>query len=141
MRSLTLLAVFVFMSTLILPFSAAAQSYRYMPAEEVKGHIEQATPMTLVDIQVEDEFAQHHITGAVATYAYPVKTDADREKMNLIISELTTNNNLVVVICPRGGGGAKRAYDHLLASGISEERLYILTNGQAKWPYPELLAK
>jgi len=45
------------------------------------------------------------------------------------------------VVCPRGGGGAKRAYDHLLASGISDERVYILTDGQAKWPYPELLDK
>ena len=141
MRSLTLLSTFVFISTLILPFSAMAKSYRYMPAEEVKSHIEQASPMTLVDIQVEDEFSQHHITGAVATYAYPVKTEADREKMSAIISELKTNNNQVVVVCPRGGGGAKRAYDHLLDSGISEERLYILTKGQAKWPYPELLGK
>ena len=141
MRNLNLLATFVFLATLILPFSTSAKDYRYMSAEEVKGHIEQASPMTLLDIQVEKEFAQHHITGAIATYAYPVKTDDDREKMSTVISGLSTNNDLAIVVCPRGGGGAKRAYDHLLDSGIAEERIYILTDGQAKWPYPELLAK
>ncbi|MBN1958346.1 MAG: rhodanese-like domain-containing protein [Desulfuromonadales bacterium] len=141
MRSLMLFLSCFVLSTLILPFSVQAKNYRYMSAAEVKGHIEQATPMTLVDIQVEEDFAKHHIIGAVATYAYPVKSAADRAKINPVIAELVTNDNLAIVVCPRGGGGAKLAYDHLVASGITEERVYILTGGQAKWPYAELLDK
>lgn len=96
--------------------------------------------MTLIDIQVDKEFNQHHIRGAVATYAYPVKSEEDRAKLAAAIEELKNNETLAVIVCPRGGGGAKRAYDHLLESGIPKSRLAILTKGQAAWPYPELLA-
>ncbi len=123
-----------------LPLTALAKDYRYMSAADVKSNMEKHAAMTLVDIQVEPEFAEHHITNAVATYAYPVKSGEDKQKMAAVTTALLGNNDIAVVVCPRGAGGAKRAYDHLLASGVAEERLYILTDGQAKWPYPELLA-
>ncbi len=124
----------------LAPTSGFAKDYHYMSAAEVKENLGNNTPMTLVDIQVEKEFKQHHIIDAVATYAYPVKSTADRDKMAVAVAALQHNSNLAVVVCPRGGGGAKRAYDHLVNSGIAEERVYILTAGQAQWPYPELLA-
>ncbi len=124
---------------LTISLSIPAFAYQYMTAAEVKQNMAEKTPMALVDIQVEDEFNQHHIIGAQATYAYPVKTEDDRNKMTAVITPLLSNNDLAVVVCPRGGGGAKRAYNLLLKSGIAEDRVYILKKGQADWPYPELL--
>ncbi|PLY00774.1 MAG: hypothetical protein C0622_08265 [Desulfuromonas sp.] len=135
-----LLVLFILVAT-ISATTVLAKDYRFMDADVIKSNLASNAPMTLVDIQVEDEFNQHHIIDAVATYAYPVKSAAERAKLDASIAELKGNHNMAVVVCPRGGGGAKRAYDYMVESGIAEERVYILTNGQAKWPYPELLAK
>lgn len=124
-----------------LPAAALFSDYRYISAADLKQNLEQGTAMTLVDIQVEEEFSQHNIVGAVATYAYPVKSTADKAKLTAAIESLRQNDDLAVVVCPRGGGGAKRAYDHLVASGIAEERVVILSKGQSGWPYPELLTQ
>jgi thiosulfate/3-mercaptopyruvate sulfurtransferase len=43
------------------------------------------------------------------------------------------------VICPGGAGGAKRTIDYLESENIDGDRLFILENGQGKWPYEELL--
>jgi thiosulfate/3-mercaptopyruvate sulfurtransferase len=122
------------------PAFALFDSYNYISAAKVKEKLGQNAAMTLVDIQVEAEFNQHHIEGAVATHAYPVKSPEDRAKLAEAVTTLKNNENLAVIVCPRGGGGAKRAYDHLLDQGIAAERLVILSDGQAAWPYPELLA-
>jgi rhodanese-related sulfurtransferase len=137
MQKTTQILIMILFLTLTQTVSAFA--YQYITAAEVKQHIAEHSAMTLVDIQVEDEFKQHHIVGAQATYAYPVKTADDRSKMTPVITPLLSNNDLAVVVCPRGGGGAKRAYDLLLKSGVAEERVFILKKGQAAWPYPELL--
>ncbi len=137
MKKLSLL-----ISTLILTSSfAMAGSYNFLSPEHLKQSIESHESLVLLDIQVENEFSQHHIEGALATYAYPVKSDADRVKLKPVLTRLQTSQTPVVVICPRGGGGAKRAYDFLVENGIDEQRLKILEGGQQKWPYPELLAK
>lgn len=138
-RSLSLACLLLLLST--LPASALFNNYQYISAADVKQNLEQGVAMTLVDIQVEEEFAQHNIIGAVATYAYPVKSDSDKAKMADAVKALQSNNDLAVVVCPRGGGGAKRAYDHLRENGIAVERLTILKEGQAAWPYPELLTQ
>ncbi len=137
MRRLFKVSTMVLFLTIFL--SVPAFAYQYMTAAEVKQNMAEKTPMALVDIQVEDEFNQHHIIGAQATYAYPVKTENDRNKMAAVIKPLLSNDDLAVVVCPRGGGGAKRAYNLLLKSGVAEDRVYILKKGQAEWPYPELL--
>ena len=138
-KPIALLTVLILM--LALPTLSLAWGYQYISAAEVKQKVESQAPMTLIDIQVEEEFEQHNIRGAVATYAYPVKSSADKAKMAAAINGLKQNDDQVVVVCPRGGGGAKRAYKLLLDSGIAEERLAILTDGQAGWPYPELLTQ
>lgn len=137
-------SVIFFMTLLLmlcLPAITLAQAYQYISAAEVKQKLENRAPMALVDIQVEKEFNQHNIVGALATYAYPVKSSADKEKMAAVIKTLKDNNDPVVVVCPRGAGGAERAYRLLLEAGIAEARLAILTDGQAGWPYPELLSQ
>ncbi len=107
--------------------------YNYISASDLEARLTTNQPTNIVDIQVEDEFAQHHIKGAIPTYAYPVKSDADRVKLDATVERLKTNDDPVVVVCPRGAGGATRTYDYLLQQGISSERLVILEKGQGGW--------
>lgn len=132
---------FLFLALLLgsaLSSPALAGSYQYMEAAEVKARLETQAPLTLLDIQVEEDFSRHHIPGALATFAYPVKSSADQTKIAAFLQPLSANDAPIVIVCPRGGGGAKRAFDYLAANGIASGRLYILEKGQAGWPYPEL---
>ena len=115
--------------------------YKYYKAELLKNSIENQDDKLIVDIQVEEEFDNHHIKGAIATYSYPVKTDEDKAKLDKIFEDLNNSKDDIVIICPRGQGGAKRTYDYLKEKGIVESRLFILENGQEGWPYEELLEK
>lgn len=118
----------------LLPLTAlAAVPYNYISAAALEARLTAKEPTHLVDIQVEEEFAKHHITGATATFAYPVKSDADKAKLEVTLSKLKSDNAPVVVICPRGAGGATRTYDYLLSQGIAAERLLILEKGQEGW--------
>jgi rhodanese-related sulfurtransferase len=125
-----------------MPAGAAEKgSYNYLNAEALKARIERKEALILLDIQVEPEFGQHHIPAAVATYAYPVKSEDERGRLDTLLPQLQANDDPIVIVCPRGEGGAKRTYDHLLGRGIAPERLVILEKGQAGWPYPELTEK
>jgi thiosulfate/3-mercaptopyruvate sulfurtransferase len=133
--SFSLLLVLLFISS----FSWAGDGeYKYISASDLEARLTTNQPTAIVDIQVEEEFAQHHIKGAIPTYAYPVKSDADRVKLDTTVERLKTNEDPVVVVCPRGAGGATRTYDYLLQQGISSERLVILENGQGGWSYTPL---
>jgi len=141
-RSAVKIILTAFMITIILVGSALADddtSFNYMTADKVREKIETGQKMIILDIQVAEEFNRHHLKGAVATYAYPVKSDEDRAKLGEMFSQISSNGDPVVIVCPRGKGGAKRAYKYLSSKGISEERLYILENGQFGWPYSWLL--
>ena len=109
--------------------------YRYVSAGDLLQKMEKNEKLVLLDIQVEKEFEQHHIDGAVATYAYPVKSEADRSRLDTVLAQLLKNDQPVVIVCPRGGGGAKRTYDYLKAGGVPESRMTILKGGQENWPY------
>jgi rhodanese-related sulfurtransferase len=111
----------------------APSTYRYISAADLEARLTAHQPTNLVDIQVEEEYLQHHIKGAEPTYAYPVKSDADRVKLDGVVERLKTNNDPVVIVCPRGAGGATRTYDYLLSRGIAAERLLILEKGQGGW--------
>jgi len=113
--------------------SADESKYQYISASDLENRLTAKQPTNIVDIQVEDEFTRHHIKGAIPTYAYPVKSDADHAKIDAKIERLKANTDPVVIVCPRGAGGAKRTYDYLLQQGISEERLLILEKGQSGW--------
>ncbi|MBE0504663.1 MAG: rhodanese-like domain-containing protein [Desulfuromonadales bacterium] len=118
----------------LLPMTAlAADPYNYISAAALEARLTAKEPIHLVDIQVEEEFAKHHITGATATFAYPVKTDAEKAKIQAVLTKLQADNAPVVVVCPRGAGGATRTYDYLLSQGIAAERLLILEKGQEGW--------
>ena len=102
---------------------AADDPFNYITPDETRSKIESGEAVTLLDIQIEDEYARHHIRGSLATYAYPVKSDAQKAKLDRVIPNLSTNTDPIVIICPRGGGGAKqarmltnRAEEHALVS-------------------------
>jgi rhodanese-related sulfurtransferase len=116
---------------------AAGDPFNYITSEETRSKIESGEIMTLLDIQVEDEYARHHIKGSLATYGYPVKTEEEKAKLDKVIPDLTAGTDPVIIICPQGGGGARRTFEHLLSRGIESGRLFILEKGQSGWPYPD----
>ena len=118
---------------------AAGDTFNYITPDETRAKLESGEAMALLDIQVEDEYARHHIKGSLATYAYPVKTDAQKARLDNVIPDLSANTDLIVIICPRGGGGAKRTFEYLASMGINSERMFILEKGQSGWPYPQLI--
>lgn len=115
--------------------------FKYYTAEQLKDGIEKKSPLQLVDIQVTDEYNDHHIKGVVPTYAYPVKTDEEKAKLAEVIPQLKDSKEPIVIVCPGGAGGAERAYQYFYEQGIDESRLFILQKGQKGWPYDELLEK
>lgn len=134
--SFTRYGFFLLLATLaLIPGLALAGDgpYNYISAAELEARLTANQPVNIVDIQVEEEFAQHHIKGATPTYAYPVKSDTDRAKLDAAVEQLKGNADPVVVVCPRGAGGAKRTYDYLQQQGIAAERLLILEKGQEGW--------
>ncbi len=127
--------IFLLVGILVISTSAMARDYQYISAAELQKRIETNKQGLLLDIQVEDEFSEHHIEKAVATYAYPVKSEQDKQKLQEVVEQAKASMEPVTIICPRGGGGAKRTYDYLKEQGVSESRLLILEGGQAEWPY------
>ncbi len=107
--------------------------YRYISAADLEARLKADLPTHLVDIQVEEEFNQHHVKGAIPTYAYPVKSETDQAKVAAVLEKLQGDSAPVVIVCPRGAGGATRTYDYLLSRGIAAERLLILEKGQGGW--------
>jgi rhodanese-related sulfurtransferase len=118
--------------------SAIAGSYNYVEPVQFRQWLEQGKDMAIVDIQVPAEFQQHHFKGSLETNAFPVKTAAEKQKLDQILPKLAATQNDVVVVCPRGGGGAKNTYDYLKEKGVSEKRIFILKDGMQGWPYQEL---
>lgn len=129
----SLLAIFVVMLAGTVLAAEGKSSYNYITVAELKARLQQGKPTHIIDIQVEEEFAKHHILGATPTYAYPVKEEADRAKLATILQQINSDSNPIVIVCPRGAGGATRTYDYLLTQGVAPERLLILEKGQAGW--------
>ncbi|WP_027632832.1 rhodanese-like domain-containing protein [Clostridium hydrogeniformans] len=115
------------------------KGFQYYTADQVKESIEKKKDMILLDIQVEDEFNKHHIKGAIPTYAYPVKTDEDKKKLDKEIPNLEKSTAPIVIVCPGGAGGAEKTHAYLKEKGIKEDRIYILEKGQKAWPHKDLL--
>lgn len=116
----------------------ASPEYQYMPAKDLKWWLEEAQSVMIVDIQEKKAFTAHHVRGAIETNAYPVKSEADRQKLMTALRQIQAKEHKhapVVIVCPRGKGGAKRTYDYLKSQGVSETRLFILTGGMKDWPY------
>ena len=128
----------ILMLSVAFTATAMAATYNYVEAANFKQWLESGKAMHTVDIQVPAEFQQHHFKGAIETNAYPVKTAADKLRLDKVIPMLAATQSDIVVVCPRGGGGAKNTYDYLKAKGIAENRIFILKEGMQGWPYKEL---
>lgn len=115
-----------------------AKDYNYMKPETLKNKIDNEEPVDIVDIQVQKEFSEHHIKGAMSTCAYPVKSEEEKAKLDKAIEKYKSDAAPIVIVCPRGAGGAKRAYDYMEEKGIPKDRLFILEKGQGGWPYKDL---
>ena len=131
----------IMLLTLVLLACAAAAmagGYNYVEPDQFKQWMENGKDMAIVDIQVPAEYQEHHFKGSLETNSYPVKSAADKQKLDAVLPTLAAAQNDVVVICPRGGGGAKNAYDYLKEKGVDEKRIFILKEGMQGWPYKEL---
>ena len=123
---------------LCLPVAALAADYRYVQQDTFKQWLESGKKMVLADIQPPADFAKGHFKGALETGAYPVKSDEEKKRLDLILDRINSSQDDIVIVCPRGGGGAKNTWDYLAAKGIAVNRMYILEKGSEGWPYPEL---
>lgn len=114
--------------------SIFGNSYNYITAEETADLMRKdASKVVLVDIQEKPGFEKEHLKGAISTYAYPVKTDAEKARLAEVLPNIKPDQK-VVIVCPRGGGGADRAYDFYLEKGVKKENIFTLKGGQEKWP-------
>lgn len=141
------LAICIAMSFMLMGCGKASsgsgdKEYQYYTADQLKTAIENKDAIYLLDIQVEDDYAAHHIVGTIPTYAYPADTAELTAKIDVALDEITKTNDPIIVVCPGGGGGAKKTIDYLTSEkNIDASRLFILENGQKGWPYDELLEK
>ncbi len=123
----------------LIAAAALASDYNFISPEKTKNWIETQVPVTIVDIQVKEEFESHHLPGSIPTYAYPVKSDAEKALINDAVAISISKGAPVIVVCPRGKGGAKRCYDYMKSQNVPEDKLLILKGGISGWPYKELL--
>ena len=108
--------------------------YNYITADETAKLMRaDASKLVIVDIQEKPDFTEEHLKGALATYAYPVKTDAEKARLAELLPQIKPDQK-VVIVCPRGGGGADRAYDFYLEKGVKKDNLFTLKGGQYEWP-------
>jgi len=132
---------FILSFLLITANVGLAASYNYISAEEMKEKFTAGEDIIIVDIQVKEEYEQHHLPGSVATYAYPVKSETERAAIDIAVAKYNETGELVVIVCPRGKGGAKRTYDYMMSQNVLEDKLTILENGMSGWPYQDLLER
>ena len=123
----------------LLNVAAIFQSFNYVSPGDFKQWLEADKAMIIVDIQDKAAFAAHHFPGSIETNSYPVKSEAEKKRIDPAVAEFKKTGNDVVVICPRGGGGAKRCYSYLKSQGVAEDKLYILKGGVDKWPHRDIL--
>jgi rhodanese-related sulfurtransferase len=97
--------------------------------------------MVIVDIQPAVDFEQHHLPGSIETRAFPAVKDEEKARLDKAMPAIKSSNGMVVVVCPRGKSGALNSYKYFVSKGISEDRLRILEDGVAEWPYKDLMVK
>ena len=76
--------------------------YNYITADETAKLIRsEPSKIVLVDIQEKPDFEEEHLKGAISTYAYPVKTDEERARLEALLPEIKPDQK-VIIVCPRG---------------------------------------
>lgn len=131
------LSVALVASLLTVASAIDEKKYNYIDAQATAELIRQNAKIVILDIQEKDDFDKEHLKGAVATYAYPVKTDAQKASIEAVLAKITPEDK-VIVVCPRGGGGAEKTYDFLMEKGLPKAQILTLKNGQKGWPRDEI---
>lgn len=135
--------IFYFLAALLLIITSspvyATNTYNLMEPEDLKIIMDTKQPVILVDIQKKNAYKEHHFYGSIRTFAYPAKTDTDKDSLVQAVTMYNTNQNKVVIVGPRGGRASKRSYDFLVEKGIPVDNMFILKGGIKEWPYKEML--
>lgn len=137
MRKLTGITIILFFLT--TGSALAGIDYNYVDSNSLMQSLQAKKAVHLVDIQKKNDFLQHHFSTAIATSAYPVKSEQDTGKIKAILADLQATSDPVVIVGPRGTRASKKAYAYLLKQGIAPQRLAILENGVRGWPAKEIL--
>ncbi len=118
---------------------AGAADLRYVDAGQLKQWLAEKRPLILADIQRLPEYRKHHFYGAIATAAYPVRSDDDRARLAAVVDMYQKTGDTVVIIGPRGKASAKRAFVFLVKQGVPQDKVVILSGGIHDWPDQEML--
>lgn len=123
------------LTIMLFPAMVWATDFNYISQDTMLDRLNNKERVEIIDICPIDQFAKGHLPGAVETNAYPVKTDAERAKLQPTLPILKASTDDIVIVCPGGKGGAERTYEFYKANGIDENRLLILEKGMNGWPY------
>jgi len=118
--------------------ATAVLAANYIEPQELKVLLDKKQPVILVDIQPAADFEKQHLPGSIETNAFPAAKDEEKARLDKVLTVIKASKDPVIVICPRGKSGAKNSYNYLESKGVSEERMQILEDGIAGWPYKEL---
>jgi rhodanese-related sulfurtransferase len=132
-----LLGVMVLLLIMVGPAAAAGT----VKAEVFKEWLRSGKPVLIVDIQPAGDYEMQHFKGSLETNAFPAKTDEEKKRLDGALGKARSSKDPVLIVCPRGRSGANNTYEYLKASGIPDDRLFILEGGIAGWPYPALFQK
>jgi rhodanese-related sulfurtransferase len=141
-KSIIIKRLIYFISACALLFVCSpviASDYKLIEPDDFKIRLDTKQPTILVDIQKKNAYKEHHFYGSIRTFAYPAKTDMDKESLVQAVRMYETSQNDVVIIGPRGGRASQRSHDFLITRGIPEDKIYILNGGIKNWPYKEML--
>lgn len=127
--------------SLTLLSATAVLAANYIEPQELKELLDKKQPVILVDIQPAADFEKQHLPGSIETNAFPAAKEEEKARLDKALTVIRASADPVIVICPRGKSGAKNSYNYLESKGVSEERMQILEDGIAGWPYKELFVK
>ena len=127
--------------SLTLLSATAVLAANYIEPQELKELLDKKQPVILVDIQPAADFEKQHLPGSIETNAFPAAKEEEKARLDKALTVIKASADPVIVICPRGKSGAKSSYNYLESKGVAEERMQILEDGIAGWPYKDLFVK
>ena len=123
---------------LVLVSATAVVAANYIEPQELKLLMDRKSETVIVDIQPAADFEKHHLPGSIETRAFPAVKAEEKARLDTALTAIRASKAVVVIVCPRGKSGALNSYKYLASKGVSEDRLRILEDGIAEWPYREL---
>jgi rhodanese-related sulfurtransferase len=133
--------VLVLALALTLLSATAALAANYIEPQELKELLDKKSEVILVDIQPAADFEKQHLPGSIETNAFPAAKNEEKARLDSALTIIKASKAPVIILCPRGKTGAKNSYNYLESKGVSEDRMQILEDGIAEWPYKELFVK